>query len=260
MSPAVATDGERFSRRGGIKILFFSSLGTPEMSITRILAKRFANYDNEKSYGSKLRAKRIAPLLEIIEAVSNKHSSVNVIDIGGTEQYWGIVPKEYLDDHNVKITIVNLPETVMPKDHGPFTFLESDGCDLACFDDRSFHIAHSNSVLEHVGDWERMVQFAKELARVSQVYFVQTPNYWFPIEPHCMTPFFHWLPKPIRIWLVSHFQLGHWRKAVSIDKAVRIVESARLLNRKMFRELFKDAHVLTERFFWVPKSFTAMRA
>jgi len=81
------------------------------------------------------------------------------------------------------------------KDHGPFKFFEADGCNLAAFADHSFDIAHSNSVLEHVGSWARMVQFAKEVSRVSEKYFVQTPNYWFPIEPHFVTPFFQWFPK-----------------------------------------------------------------
>jgi hypothetical protein len=147
------------------------------MSITRTLARWFSNYDSQKSIGSRLRAKRIAPLLEMIEAVANEHDSVNVIDIGGKEKYWDIVPRQYLTEHNVNITIVNLPGTVMPEDHGPFKFVEADGCDLAGFDDGFFHIAHSNSVVEHVGDWERMVQFAKELSRVAKNSLVQTPNY-----------------------------------------------------------------------------------
>lgn len=229
------------------------------MSLTSKLAKRLSNYDCQESVGSKLRAKRIAPLLKMIEQVSREHGSVNIIDVGGTEQYWIIVPRQYLDAHNVSITIVNLPGTTMPRDHGPFKFIGADACNLADFDDRSFHIAQSNSVVEHVGDWDRMVQFAKELSRVAGKYFVQTPNYWFPIEPHCMTPFFHWLPKPVRIWLVSNFKLGHWRKAASIDEAVRIVESARLLNKKMLQELFKDARIVTERLFWLPKSIIAIR-
>jgi len=228
------------------------------MFITRIMAKFFSNYDSQKSLGSQLRAKRITPLLEMIEEVYNGNG-VNIIDIGGTERYWSIVPRGFLDEHNVKITIVNLPGTLMPKDHGPFTFVGADGCDLACFGDGSFHIAHSNSVVEHVGGWENMVQFAKELSRVSSKCFVQTPNYWFPIEPHCMTPFFHWLPRPIRIWLISHFQLGNWSRAATVDESMRIVESARLLNKKMFQELFKDATIITERFFWLPKSFIALK-
>ncbi|MDP3876885.1 MAG: methyltransferase domain-containing protein [Methylobacter sp.] len=229
------------------------------MSITSIFAKSLSNYDNQKSVGSKLRAKRIVPLLEMMEAVFNENGSVSIIDIGGTEKYWGIIPKQYIDEYNVNITIVNLPGTAMSEDHEPFKFIEADGCDLSEFPDESFHIAHSNSVVEHVGDWVRMVQFTKEISRISKKYFVQTPNYWFPVEPHCMTPFFHWLPKPTRLWLVSHFQLGHWSKATSIDEAVRIVEGARLLNKKMFQGLFLDANLLTENLFFMPKSFIAIR-
>jgi hypothetical protein len=229
------------------------------MSITRILAKRISNYDSPKSVGSKLRAKRIAPLLDMIEEVFKVHGYVNLIDIGGTEQYWSLVPMQYLLDRKVKITIVNIPGSLLPKDHGPFTFAESDGCDLACFKDRSFHIAHSNSVVEHVGDWGRQLQFAKELERVSPAYFVQTPNFWFPIEPHFMTPFFHWLPKPMRMWLVTHFRLGHFKKAESVGEAVMLAEHARLLTHEMMQYLFKDAEILTERFFGLPKSFIAVK-
>jgi hypothetical protein len=184
------------------------------MSISKTLAKRISNYDSQKSLGSRLRAKRVVPLLKLIEAVFKENASVSIVDLGGTEEYWGIVSRQYLSDHNVSITIINLPGTTKPEDHGPFRFIEADACNLKRFDGKSFDIAHSNSVVEHVGDWGRMVQFAEELSRVSRNYFVQTPNYWFPIEPHCMTPLFQWLPKPVRVWLVSHFQLGHWKRPV----------------------------------------------
>jgi hypothetical protein len=148
---------------------------------------------------------------------------------------------------------------LVERDDGRFSFLAGDGCDLSCIADNGFDIAHSNSVIEHVGDWERMVRFAREMARIAPRYFVQTPNYWFPLEPHCMTPFFHWLPRPLRVWLVLHFDLGHWRKAESVDAAVRICESARLLSRRMVRSLFADGHVMTERLLLLPKSFVVVR-
>jgi hypothetical protein len=230
------------------------------MSITQTFAKVFANYDSQNSIGSKLRAKRVAPLLAMIESAFKQHGCVNIIDIGGTQAYWGIVPLAYLEAHKVNITIVNLPGMNRPNDHGPFHFKDGNGCSLVDFADKSFHVAHSNSVVEHVGDWDRMVAFSQEVKRVSSKYFVQTPNFWFPVEPHCMTPFFAWLPKPLRIWLVMHFQLGHWAKASTVDEAVRTVESARLLNHKMFCALFPDAEVKTERFLGLPKSFIAVRS
>ncbi len=229
------------------------------MSITKSLAKKLTNYDNRNSIGSRLRSRRITPFLQMIEVVYQQHGCVNVIDIGGTKNYWRIVPQQYLEDHNVNITVVNLPGVLLPDDHGPFNFVHADGCNLSCFDDNSFHIAHSNSVLEHVGDWARMTQYANEIKRIAQKYFVQTPNFWFPIEPHCMTPFFHWLPKPIRVWLVMHFSLGHWSKANSIDESVQTVESTRLLNKSMFHELFSDAELRTEWLFFIPKSYVAIK-
>ncbi len=154
---------------------------------------------------------------------------------------------------------MNVPGSSLPANHGRFEFCHADGCNLSEIQDNSFHIAHSNSVIEHVGDWSRMVLFSKELKRIAPRYFIQTPNYWFPIEPHCMTPFFHWLPKPIRILLVMKFSLGNWIKASTVDGAVRKIEGVRLLNRKMFCELFDDAQIETEKFAFMPKSFVALR-
>jgi hypothetical protein len=227
------------------------------MVLSKALAKS-ANYDDRHSLGSTLRARRIRPLMDMIDAAYRDHGSVNIIDVGGRDSYWNVVPEEFLAERKVSITIVNLPED-MSRDHGRFRFVRGDACDLAFLTDHSFHIAHANSVVEHVGDWSRMVLFAKEISRLSPRIFVQTPNYWFPLEPHCMTPFFHWLPEPMRVWLVSHFQLGHWPRAASVDEAVRAVESARLLNRRMLQELFKDAQIVTERFLGWPKSFTAVK-
>lgn len=227
--------------------------------MTKALAKRVANYGSRNSIGSKLRARRIVPLLAMIDSVFARNGQVDLVDIGGTETYWNIVPRQYVEARRLTITVVNLPGSPCPEDHGPFRFVAADGCDLARFPDRSFHVAHSNSVIEHVGDWSRMMRFAGELRRVAEGYFVQTPNYWFPVEPHCMTPFFHWLPRPARLWLVSRLALGHWHRAGSIDEAVRLVESARLLNLAMFRELFPDARLINERYGGMTKSFVAVR-
>ena len=229
------------------------------MSLPRILVKKITNYGKNNSIGSRFRAKRIQPLMNMIDVVFNKYGFVDIVDVGGTDTYWNIVPGHYLDDHNVTVTIVNLPGVNPPEDYGRYKFIDADACNLDIFPKNKFHIAHSNSVVEHVGDWERMLQFANEISRIAEFYFVQTPNFWFPLEPHCMTPFFHWLPKPIRVWMVLHFQLGHWEKANSISEAVRSVEGARLVDKNMFQELFKDGSIQIERLFLLPKSFIAIR-
>jgi hypothetical protein len=212
--------------------------------------------------GNRLRSKRIAPLLEMIDDVFARKGSVRIIDVGGTADYWNLVPAEFLDSRNVHITIVNFPggargEAATKR----ITHEYGDGCDLVAYRDKEFDISHSNSVLEHVGTWSKMSMFAKELSRVAEQYFVQTPNFWFPIEPHFMVPFFHWLPEPTRVWILRRFTLGgRWRLgANSIDEAVRLAESARLLSRAMFAELFGDAEIRAERFMLLTKSFVAIR-
>jgi len=42
---------------------------------------------------------------------------------------------KHLMKHRVKITIVNVPGSHLPHDHGPFTFVAEDGCDLSRFAD-----------------------------------------------------------------------------------------------------------------------------
>lgn len=225
----------------------------------KTITAAIANYDDRRSLGARLRAKRIKPLLSMMDAVFKEHGNVEIVDVGGEKNYWNIVPYRYLEEYDVRITIVNLPSSSFSDEDDRFRFVAADGCDLSCFDDNSFHIAHSNSVIEHVGRWDRMVKFSKEIRRVAPRYFVQTPNYWFPIEPHWMFPFFHWLPQPIRIWLVLNFSLGHWTKATGVDAAVRQVEEANLLNKRMLAELFKDAQIYTERFLLLPKSLMAIK-
>ena len=194
----------------------------------------------------------------MIDEAHARHGVVRVIDVGGTEAYWRVVSADFLETRQVHITIVNLPTESHPVDHGPFHFVGADGCRLDEFSDSAFHIAHSNSVVEHVGDWSRMKAFANELMRVGQRYFVQTPNYWFPVEPHCMVPFFHWLPRPIRLSLVLRFELGNWKRARDVDEGIAALSSACLLDRRMMRALFPQAEILTERILLFPKSFVAV--
>jgi len=94
---------------------------------------------------------------------------------------------------------------------------------------------------------------------VSRSYYVQTPNFWFPYEPHFRVPFFHWLPEQVRVRLLMRFSLGYFRKADSIDKAMSNVESVRLIDRKQLAELFPDATIRAERICGFSKSIIAIR-
>jgi len=229
------------------------------MGLTRFLAKIATDYENPQSIGSRFRRRRIRPLLDTIDAVYRQNGRVEIIDLGGTPTYWKLLPDQLFSNKNITVTIVNLPGMNKPVDKGHFRFVDGDACNLDQFADNSFHIVHSNSVIEHVGDWKRMMSFAATVQRLAPNYFVQTPHFWFPVEPHFMCPFFHWLPEPIRVTLVMHFNLGHYERQNTVDQAVRAVQGARLLDRKMFRCLFPDGDTRTERVFLLPKSLIALR-
>ncbi|BDY05706.1 methyltransferase domain-containing protein [Ferrimonas sp. YFM] len=229
------------------------------MALTRTLARRLVNYQDNRCLGARLRRARLEPLLEMIRRLSVRGQTVTLLDIGGTEQYWRIVPESFLSKHRVEITIANLAPHKRDTGCGHFRQLKADGCDLSLCEDRSFHLVHSNSVIEHVGDWQRMKRFAAEIARVGQGYFVQTPHYWFPMEPHCLTPCFHWLPRPWQLALVRRFALGNWKQARNLDDAIVTVDSARLLTTPMMAELFPDGELRYERILGLPKSILALR-
>jgi len=229
------------------------------MGLTALVARKATDYRDPRSIASRIRKRRLAPLVRLIEGCRAKHGRVRILDLGGTEEYWGLLPDGVLDANDVEVTLVNVPGSRPPAAGGRFHFVEGDACDLSQFPDGAFDIVHSNSVIEHVGDWPRMVAFAREVRRLAPSYFVQTPNFWFPIEPHWMMPAFHWLPAPVRVQMFMRFDLGHARRTDTVGAAVLLVEHARLLDRRMFKFLFPDAQHITERVLGMSKSLVALR-
>lgn len=225
----------------------------------RNIAGKIVNYDNPNSFGSKLRRRRFSHFKNLISDTFDEYGCVNIIDMGGTKRYWNIMPSDFITKYNIHITIVNLPGTNKEKGDEYFNMVDGDCCNLSNYKDNEFHLAHSNSVIEHVGGSDNMYKFAREVSRVAIKYYIQTPNYWFPMEPHCMMPFFHWLPRSLRISLILKTNIGNWSKCNTIEEAANVIDSAQLLNKKMFYKLFHGSDRITERFMLLPKSIIAIR-
>ncbi len=225
------------------------------MSIAQIIG----NYDNPTSLGSKFRRRRSAPLKHMIEGVFVEKSAVSILDVGGMKYYWDMFPKEFLAAHKVKITLLNLIDDIRPIKRPEFLeAYEGDGCALP-FPNDHFDICHSNSVIEHVGNWHRKVSFAHEMTRVAPHYFHQTPNFWFPWKPHFGMPIYHWLPDPVKLSIARRRKMGWWQRADTVMDGMIRVEHASLLNRHMMTCLFPQARLVEERFLGMTKSFVAVR-
>src|SRR5262249_22817007 len=148
------------------------------------------------------------PLLDMISEVYRAKGQCSIIDVGGRKEYWSIMPEGFLSAHRVSITITNIEEdSVQKPEDRIFNFEFGDGRQLK-YANRSFDVVHSNSVVEHVGRWEDMVNFAREVSRVGSAYFVQTPNFWFPFEPHFGMLYFQCLPTPWKIALLMKKERG----------------------------------------------------
>src|ERR1700722_18407894 len=118
------------------------------------------------------------------------------------------------------ITGVDLAER--PDYPGPF--VRADAAAGLPFADDEFDLVYSSSVIEHVPP-ARRVAFAAEVRRVGRSWFVQTPALSFPIEPHSLLPFAHWLPAGLR--------RRYWRLG-----AAGAWEDISLLSRKELEALF----------------------
>ncbi len=205
------------------------------------------------------RYQRVLLLNELIADVLVRQESCRVLDLGGTDVFWSTW-RDMIDWDRVSIVCVNLDAGGSSAgEKMGVAFHRGDARDLSEFEDNAFDIVFSNSVIEHVGQWSDMQRMATEVRRLAPRYLVQTPNYWFPIEPHARTPFLHWLPEPWACRIVMMFKCGFWSKAKTYGEAVSTVQSARLLNRPQMRELFPEATLLVETYMLLPKALMSIR-
>lgn len=194
----------------------------------------------------------IAP---IIASLIAQKGSCRILDLGGDPDYW----RFRLPEGEIRIDILNI-DPKQATDDERFSFISGDARDVSQFEDQSFDFVHSNSLIEHVGRWEDIRRTANEIRRLAPRYYVQTPNFWFPIDPHSNTPMLHWLPPPMQRRMVSTRSRGFYARAQTIDQAMGIVEGTTMLDRAQVSELFPDAEVVTENFLFMTKSLIAIKA
>jgi len=182
-------------------------------------------------------------------------SETRILDVGGAPGYWRMLPRQ------PRVTILNMPRTKaeLLEAEG---WVAGDGRRLP-FADGSFDIVFSNSVIEHVGDAASQEAFAREVARVGRGYWVQTPNRWFPVEQHLLTPVIHWLPRSWQRAIVPRCTVWDFLLRLSPDRRQFYLQhylaDIRLLNASELHRLFPDARIVRERFFGLTKSLVAAK-
>jgi hypothetical protein len=207
-------------------------------------------------YANSFRQARFKRLLAVVDDILAKQEACRILDVGGWTTYWQFLEPLWRD-RPIHITLVNLTDAPTPDER--YSSLTGDARDLSQLRDSSFDLVHSNSVIEHVGLWRDQCRMANEVRRLAPRYFVQTPNFWFPVEPHLRTPFIHWLPMPWRAAIVRLRACGYYPRAESYGQARDIIDDARLLDAQAMAVLFPDAVIERERVVGLTKSLMAIR-
>ena len=203
------------------------------------LLRTLADNSRAGSAADRLRKKRFAVFLGLLSTLPRP---LRLLDVGGTRSFW----EQMGSIEGVEVVLLNLQAP--PPDRG-------DARDMRRYRDKEFDVVFSNSVIEHVGGWSDQRRMAAEVRRVGQRYFVQTPNKYFPIEPHFLFPFFQFLPLRARAWLTGRFDLGWRKRAASPQEALQQAQSVRLLTRSELQSLFPGGVILDEKLLGLTKSF-----
>lgn len=186
----------------------------------------------------------------------NVNEHTRILDVGGTAVIWLATPAR------ANVFLLNMPRARAEAFAPGFFCVEGDGCNLP-FTDQSFDVVFSNSVIEHVGSEESQLRFAREVARVGKRYWIQTPNRYFPIETHLLTPLVHLLPKRWSAYVARRFTVWALIHRPAAEEKRWYLEhflnQVRLCSRRDVRRMFPDASIRKERFLFFTKSLIAIR-
>jgi hypothetical protein len=214
-------------------------------------AREWITRDDAGSLSNRMRDRRASLFLSLIEALPKP---VRILDVGGTNRYWE--QRGLAGDERIAVTTLNL-EAEEPRFEN-ITPIAGDATDLAEHAG-AYDVAFSNSVIEHLGTFDRQRQMAEEMRAVADALWVQTPNHWFPIEPHFYFPGWQWLPRQARYRMIQRYRFGWQGPFPDPVKARTRIDDVRLMTRAELAMLFPDAAIVPERFGGLNKSWIAYR-
>jgi hypothetical protein len=216
-----------------------------------VVLRRLADHRRPDSLAARWRQRRFARFLALVAPLARP---VRILDVGGDEGFWRSMG--YSPAWGFELTILNLAATPATLPHT--RIVAGDARAMPEFEDRSFDVVFSNSVIEHLFTYEAQQAMAREVRRVGQRYWVQTPNRYFPIEPHFLFPFFQFLPRGARVWIASRWTAGWYSAPGDAVLAGRRVDEIRLLTTSQLRALFPLARIEREQVGPLAKSLIAL--
>lgn len=216
------------------------------MSFIHSLITKFSDNQQSVSVSSKLRNRRFAVFLEKLSVTPRS----NILDVGGTSQIWAGSGFES------NVTLLNLHQPKKKDLEKGFSCVQGNALNMHMFEDNQFDVVFSNSVIEHVGSQQNQRMFAEEIQRVGKSYWVQTPNKYFPVEPHFLFPFFQFLPEAVKRKVAVSWPYSHYKRwNLSDERILQDLQALRLLSKNELLVLFENGTVYKEKHLGFTKSF-----
>lgn len=199
------------------------------------ILKNIININDRKSISTKIRQENFKIFKNLVSSFGRK---VKVLDIGGTQEYWEMM--EYTDPNLIEVVLINIDEIQVSLPN--FRAIKKNALEL---DINGFDcdIVFSHSLIEHV-DHER---FAQLISDSKKPYFIQTPNKYFPIEPHFLIPLFQFMPLWLKLYLTRNSSIKNE------------VETINLLSKGDLKRLFPNSKIFGGKIFGLVQSFIVVK-
>jgi hypothetical protein len=210
--------------------------------------RSLADDERPTSISNRLRSRRFQLFEELVHTLPRP---LRILDIGGVNDFWE--QRGWAGREDVQITTLNLTEE--PQRHPNIRSVAGNATNLAQYADGSFDVAFSNSVIEHLFTHDAQAAMAREVRRVARAYWVQTPSFWFPVEPHFLVPGWQWLPVRARVAIIQRRSCGWRGRTPDRETAEKVVREVRLMRRGELRRLFPGGTIVPERIAGLTKSY-----
>ena len=223
------------------------------MQFSKSFIRTLADPKDPSSFANKLRAKRFREFEKWTGAMPRP---LRILDVGGTNIYWEI--RGWAGRTDIHIVALNDVAEVQRHENVQPVFA-SDLSNLKRFDDGSFDLVFSNSVIEHLYSFENQRRMAAEIQRVGKCFWIQSPNFWFPIEPHFYVPGWQWMPVELRVAALRRWRVGCKGPFADTTHARDAVTEVQLLTKRQLKTLFPEATLRPERFCGLVKSWNVVK-
>jgi SAM-dependent methyltransferase len=159
---------------------------------------------------------------ELFRTIMRPRPEDLILDVGVTDTAWrsgNFLEANYpLPSQITAVALQRMPG--FEREHPAVRFVAADGRALP-FPDDAFDIGFSNAVIEHVGSRADQARFVSELVRTCRRVFISTPNRAFPLDPHTLLPFVHWLDQPMRGRVYRMLGQGRWAGDSTLNPLTR---------------------------------------